>query len=560
MSAGSYLDGSEVQLLNIEVSGSLPPIAGTYVVGVRNAKLKFSESAEVLEVDEEDGEISVARSFLETLIEPDAVDPTVYDVTVRGSLRAPDVAEGVELNYLFNAFNIHLVFNPEHLELLPVPSQEGTIVWPLNEDGEPEEVGTSFLPTPDILGEVNYTGDLRFGWISFNFSSPNALQYLSPFEEEAVLKFRFRALVPEDAPMTSTTISFVDGSMVDDEQPTAFFPEQAVPGVLVIDGLLDGHRNLGGEAAPLNLASISPATGPFDGGNQVRLNGSNLGEENPTIRLIPNHESFAPLPVTVDFQSSTELSFHVPALQVVEGESFPNVGSVTCDVELEVAGQLAVLEDAYTFEAPSLAGVDTSTVQACDIIRLDGTGLSARTTAWLLDADDVDDAGTRVLLCHYRSSGDGRSLHVQVPQDGLPGAWMEGSRRLRLEVEFRPVVGGNPEYSLLPGPLLFLDLSGDCPLACEEPKEEVVLFIRGDVNGDGEVTQKDSQEILDLLFSPDHIIGCMDAADVDDSGRVNITDFGYLLEYLNNEHDIPAPFPAAGVDPTPDDLGCEVGN
>ena len=137
---------------------------------------------------------------------------------------------------------------------------------------------------------------------------------------------------------------------------------------------------------------------------------------------------------------------------------------------------------------------------------------------------------------------------------------MEGSRRLRLEVEFRPVVGGNPEYSLLPGPLLFLDLPGDCPLACEEPKEEVVLFIRGDVNGDGEVTQKDSQEILDLLFSPDHIIGCMDAADVDDSGRVNITDFGYLLEYLNNEHDIPAPFPSAGVDPTPDDLGCEVGN
>ena len=74
------------------------------------------------------------------------------------------------------------------------------------------------------------------------------------------------------------------------------------------------------------------------------------------------------------------------------------------------------------------------------------------------------------------------------------------------------------------------------------------------------MTQKDSQEILDLLFSPDHIIGCMDAADVDDSGRVNITDFGYLLEYLNNEHDIPAPFPSAGVDPTPDDLGCEVGN
>ena len=533
----------------------MPPIAGTYVVGVRNAKLKFSESAEVLEVGEEDGEISVARSFLETLIEPDATDPTVYDVTVRGSLRAPDVAEGVELNYLFNAFNIHLVFNPEHLELLPVPSQEGTIVWPLNE----AEVGTSFLPTPETLEEVNSTGDLRFGWISFNFSSPNALQYLPPFEEQAVLKFRFRSLVPEDAPMTATTISFVDGSMGDDEQPTAFFPEQAVPGVLVIDGLLDGHRNLGGEAAPLNLASISPATGPFDGGNQVRLNGSNLGEENPTIRLIPNHESFTPLPVTVDSQSSTELSFHVPALQVVEGESFPNVGSVTCDVELEIAGQLAVLEDAYTFEAPGLAGVDTSTVKACDIIRLDGTGLSDRTTAWLLDADDVEDADARVLLCHYRSSGDGRSLHVQVPQDGLPGAWAQGSRQLRLEVEFRPVVGGNPEYSILPEPMLFLDLPGDCPLACVAPQEEVVLFIRGDVNDDGKVNDTDVTELLNR-FNPknENFSDCEDAKDVNDDGFVNMTDAIFLSQFLRNGGESPpAPFPFAGEDPTDDDLGCD---
>ena len=52
-------------------------------------------------------------------------------------------------------------------------------------------------------------------------------------------------------------------------------------------------------------------------------------------------------------------------------------------------------------------------------------------------------------------------------------------------------------------------------------------------------------------------VRCVDAADIDDNGTVEITDALYIVEYLFLKGARPpAPFPDPGVDPTEDALGC----
>ncbi len=84
-------------------------------------------------------------------------------------------------------------------------------------------------------------------------------------------------------------------------------------------------------------------------------------------------------------------------------------------------------------------------------------------------------------------------------------------------------------------------------------------FSRGDADGLGTANITDAVLILKYLFqgglSP---IGCMDAADVNDDGRISIADGIGLLRFLFGEGDAPAaPFPGCGWDHTDDALGCE---
>jgi hypothetical protein len=88
-----------------------------------------------------------------------------------------------------------------------------------------------------------------------------------------------------------------------------------------------------------------------------------------------------------------------------------------------------------------------------------------------------------------------------------------------------------------------------------EPGE--ALFIRGDVNGDGEVDISDPVAALLHLFRG-QAIGCEDALDFDDSGALNISDVIYGLDFLfRGGEPIPAPYPARGEDASADVLGCE---
>ena len=85
------------------------------------------------------------------------------------------------------------------------------------------------------------------------------------------------------------------------------------------------------------------------------------------------------------------------------------------------------------------------------------------------------------------------------------------------------------------------------------------FFLRGDVNLDGEVALVDPLRLFNMLFLRGPHLGCFDAADVNDSGSLDITDGIFSLSFLFLGGPPPAPpFPECGIDAvTPfDELTC----
>src|SRR5262245_17800814 len=82
-------------------------------------------------------------------------------------------------------------------------------------------------------------------------------------------------------------------------------------------------------------------------------------------------------------------------------------------------------------------------------------------------------------------------------------------------------------------------------------------FVRGDGNGDGTLDLTDAVAVLGYLFLGDASLRCPDAADFNDSDRLDLADAIQALEFLFRGGPPPAqPYPAAGFDQKPDDLGC----
>ena len=84
-----------------------------------------------------------------------------------------------------------------------------------------------------------------------------------------------------------------------------------------------------------------------------------------------------------------------------------------------------------------------------------------------------------------------------------------------------------------------------------------LAFVRGDSNGDGQQDISDALATLGLLFAGENSVPCLEAADVDNDGALNVTDPIYELrhQFLGGPPP-PAPFPVCGVD-TGQNLGCE---
>lgn len=111
----------------------------------------------------------------------------------------------------------------------------------------------------------------------------------------------------------------------------------------------------------------------------------------------------------------------------------------------------------------------------------------------------------------------------------------------------------NNVITLAGGAIEFLDLSSEPMTVASGGGTQ---FVRGDGNGDGSLSLPDAVVALDYLFGGG-VVACLDAVDVNDDGSVNLQDPVLTLAYLFSQGPPPeAPFPGAGLDPTPDTLSC----
>jgi len=86
---------------------------------------------------------------------------------------------------------------------------------------------------------------------------------------------------------------------------------------------------------------------------------------------------------------------------------------------------------------------------------------------------------------------------------------------------------------------------------------DIAIFVRGDANEDGTLDISDPVTTLAFLYQNGPAPDCLEAADVNDDSLVDISDPIASLSYLFLSDDAPpAPYPAAGLDPTADSLGC----
>jgi hypothetical protein len=89
---------------------------------------------------------------------------------------------------------------------------------------------------------------------------------------------------------------------------------------------------------------------------------------------------------------------------------------------------------------------------------------------------------------------------------------------------------------------------------------EIGFFVRGDVDLDCEHEVTDAVRTLLWLFVGGVDLPCRDAADADDSGRIDLADPVYTLSWLYTGGQVFAPpFPSVGEDPSPDRLDCDDG-
>jgi hypothetical protein len=90
---------------------------------------------------------------------------------------------------------------------------------------------------------------------------------------------------------------------------------------------------------------------------------------------------------------------------------------------------------------------------------------------------------------------------------------------------------------------------------------DLSLFVRGDATGDLVVDLTDATAVLGHLFLGDPALQCLDAADADDSGELDISDpIAILRSLFLAAGPLPAPSAAPAADPTADDLGCRRGH
>lgn len=173
--------------------------------------------------------------------------------------------------------------------------------------------------------------------------------------------------------------------------------------------------------------------------------------------------------------------------------------------------------------------------------------------------------------CPPAADSDGALIVAWRHPGNAPAPLGPGRCRV-LEIVFEPAPGAGPDPR---SRLRFVRCLGDprAPVRCvltDTAGRSVNLetednacpprgFVRGDVERGMEHNITDAIRILEGVFQDASRLDCLDAADVDDDGFVEITDAVYLLRNLFSVGPPPpAPYQECGEDPTDDDgIGCD---
>ena len=531
-------------------------------------------------------------------------------------------------DYRINAFQLHLIWDPEELELLPMTmdDQKETVLY---DTAKAKMRGTIFLPTAASLAESNARGDLKIAWFGFDLTNPSAPgSFLLPGVNQSILVTKFRSKVPGDAAERFASIDFLTTPRpgIENDLVTAFFPEVAVPSEPPLEGFFGGGIDVTSSSETLTLRSVSPAMGSLLGGSEATLSGSGfpVGGSSPadlTLSFIlhPAAGGTVTLPVPdVISVESDKIRFRVPD----SGLRQPGAQSTRADIKLSTNAEQQTLPLAYSYELPKLVSADRATIAAAggEQLTLQGLGLSADTTAALKVAGvanplsatvtQVTPDGARLFLVTPDLRGhEGKKVTVQVTVPGVATVSLAtqltitttgGGGNLRIDSvtpDHGVICGGETITLAGDGFLANLQVTfGSTPAqqvevldgktlrvvtpSVPEGTKQVAVtvanptgnpvqrdnaftfehpaptFLRGDVNDTDVVDLADAALLSDLIlgkatsFPPN-----LDAMDANDDGKVNGGDVTTILEHLfGGRVELPAPFLAKGLDPTPDGI------
>ena len=331
--------------------------------------------------------------------------------------------------------------------------------------------------------------------------------------------------------------------------------------------LEDGYRYL--SPAPA-IASITPSEGPVTGGIPVTVVGENFN---------------AGVEVRIG-GARLENASRIDS-RMIRGVLPRRGGGGTFDVTVTQDGTQARLQDAFTYRSKVLRIADSEGPIGASRIPVDvlctsdaaligvsfAVGYEANelsvneiTTAGLLTEEasfagaNIDNEAGVATFGLVMSLTDttpripaGEELVIARLLVSLSGELAVGQRTL-----LEPASGlGSPPVNLEYTTVANGDVITPLAMPGEVTARPGVTFLRGDSDQNGSIQLTDAVFLLDYLFRGGRVLDCEDAADSNDDGRIDISDGILILRFLFSGGNRPAaPFPAPGLDPTDDDLGC----
>lgn len=273
--------------------------------------------------------------------------------------------------------------------------------------------------------------------------------------------------------------------------------------------LVDGYRY-----RDARINSVTPETGPVGGGTAVILEVQDFGgfTEAPTVTL----DGLAAVVESFGGEPGSD----VATIEILTPRHC-SPGAV--DVTVTAGSFSSTLTGGFTYD---LTGVlDLLAVTAPDGLSGCGGDVVLIETSGICDSATVR-LGGEVVPAENVTTVDEFTLRVLV--DALP-----------VEVDEVTVE---------------VSLDGAVFVAWDTPIPVAPEFIRGDVDGSGQLDVTDSSLLATFLSGQPTTFVSYDALDVNDSGEIDAGDLTYLNVFLFlGGIEPPAPYPAPGVDPTPED-------